>query len=60
MDVAMLNMREKIDMIKDFYRRCRRSLGTALDPNMMPVMEIGLVEMKTVKLKTDSRRRNNR
>ena len=27
MDVAMLNMREKIDMIKDFYRRMQKILG---------------------------------
>lgn len=43
MDVAMLNMREKIDMIKDFLPEdAEDPLVMALDPNMMPVMEIGV------------------
>ncbi|MBM7685416.1 efflux RND transporter permease subunit [Defluviitalea raffinosedens] len=43
MDVAMLNMREKIDMIKDFLPEdAEDPMVMALDPNMMPIMEIGI------------------
>lgn len=43
MDVAMLNMREKIDMIKGFLPEdAEDPMVMALDPNMMPIMEIGI------------------
>ncbi|WP_058484878.1 efflux RND transporter permease subunit [Defluviitalea phaphyphila] len=55
MDVAMLDMREKIDMIKDYLpEEAEEPIILEADPNMMPIMQIGisgekdLVELKNI------------
>lgn len=43
MDMAMLDMREKIDMIKGFLPEdAEDPMVLELDPNMMPIMEVGI------------------
>lgn len=43
MDMAMLDMREKIDMIKGFLPEgSDEPMVLELDPNMMPIMQIGI------------------
>ena len=43
MDMAMLDMREKIDMIKGYLPEdADEPLVLELDPNMMPIMQIGI------------------
>ncbi|NLJ87460.1 MAG: efflux RND transporter permease subunit [Epulopiscium sp.] len=43
MDMAMLDMREKIDMIKGYLPEdAEEPLVLELDPNMMPIMQLGI------------------